>query len=370
MVAEHGCDTPWRVPQERISEKICEQIVAVHVPQVFVQVLEVPKISSQDRSLQGTVEQILDVPVPEMVEQLVNLPNTVSQDSIQERTAERIADIPVPQGRGGTGGGLQGTDRCARRGAQQFIDNVDISVVAQRRMQHNDQVVGVPVVLVAQVSQVRVVEETAGISQLPLVEKIVVLTDIRTGQGTQTSESLNTAFLRQVTQAEIGALPTSECGRSANLKRITQQPDSDQQQQQDNQPQAARQSARQEREKEKGERKKEERRDVEQVGCEEEGREAEEEEHWQVTPMEVSLKDCKVDDLTRRIPNGEDVYVMMHGRTLKRSEKLNSCGVSDGCTIQITSRLRGKEGTRTKGTKRKRNETRTRMDRRTSKLGQ
>ena len=111
MVAEHGCDTPWRAPQERISEKICEQIVAVHVPQVFVQVLEVPKISSRDRILQGTVEQILDVPVPEMVEQLVNLPNTVSQDSIQERTAERIADIPVPQGRGGTGGGLQGTDR-------------------------------------------------------------------------------------------------------------------------------------------------------------------------------------------------------------------------------------------------------------------
>ena len=31
----------------------------------------------------------------------------------------------------------------------------------------------------------------------------------------------------------------------------------------------------------------------------------------------------------------------MHGRTLKRSEKLNSCGVSDGCTIQVTSRMRG-----------------------------
>ena len=116
--------------------------------------------------------------------------------------------------------------------------------------------VDVPVVLVAQVSQVRVVEETAGISQLPLVEKIAGITDIRTGQGTQTSESLNTAFLRQVTQAEIGALPTSECGRSANLKRITQQPDSDQQQQQDNQPQAARQSARQEREKKREEGRK------------------------------------------------------------------------------------------------------------------
>ena len=33
--------------------------------------------------------------------------------------------------------------------------------------------------------------------------------------------------------------------------------------------------------------------------------------------------------------------VTMHGRTLKRSEKVNSCGVSDGCTIQVTNRMRG-----------------------------
>ena len=103
----------------------------------------------------------------------------------------------------------------------------------------------------------RVVEETGEISQLPLVEKIAVITDVRTVQGTQTSESLNTAFLRQVTQAETGALSTSECGRSANTQRITQQPGSSQQQQQDNQPQAARQSARQEKREREREREKE-----------------------------------------------------------------------------------------------------------------
>ena len=31
----------------------------------------------------------------------------------------------------------------------------------------------------------------------------------------------------------------------------------------------------------------------------------------------------------------------MYGKVLRRSEKLKSCGVSDGCTIQVTSRLRG-----------------------------
>ena len=58
-------------------------------------------------------------------------------------------------------------------------------------------------------------------------------------------------------------------------------------------------------------------------------------------PMEVSLIDDKVDDVIRRIPNGEDMYVTMHGRVLKRSEKLKSCEVTDGCTIQVTSRVRG-----------------------------
>ena len=57
--------------------------------------------------------------------------------------------------------------------------------------------------------------------------------------------------------------------------------------------------------------------------------------------MEVNLADDKVDDVIRRIQKGEDVYVTMHGRVLKRSEKLKSCEVTDGCTIQATSRVRG-----------------------------
>ena len=31
----------------------------------------------------------------------------------------------------------------------------------------------------------------------------------------------------------------------------------------------------------------------------------------------------------------------LYGRVLKRSEKLKSCEVTDGCTIQVTSRMRG-----------------------------
>ena len=60
-----------------------------------------------------------------------------------------------------------------------------------------------------------------------------------------------------------------------------------------------------------------------------------------VTPMEVSLTDGKVEDVMRQIQKDEDVYVTMHGKALRRNEKLKSCGVTDGCTIQVTSRMRG-----------------------------
>ena len=60
-----------------------------------------------------------------------------------------------------------------------------------------------------------------------------------------------------------------------------------------------------------------------------------------VTPMEVSLTDDKVEDVMRQVQKDEDVYVTMHGRVLRRNEKLKRCGATDGCTIQVTSRLRG-----------------------------
>ena len=59
------------------------------------------------------------------------------------------------------------------------------------------------------------------------------------------------------------------------------------------------------------------------------------------TPMEVSLTDDRVEDVVRQIPSSEDMYVTMHERVLKRSETLRSCGVTDGCMIQVTSRMRG-----------------------------
>ena len=153
-----------------------------------------------------------------------------------------------------------------------------------------------------------------------------------------------------------------EHGLPANTKRIAQQPGGSQQQ---------RQSTRQEREKEresvrKGQRgrghegrKNEEEREAEEGGGEQVEKDVT---GWtevtrkkrrktvqifvkvkgsKATPMEVSLTDDKVEDIVRQVQNDEGAYVTMQGKVLKTSQKLKSCGVTDGFAIQVTSRMRG-----------------------------
>ena len=57
--------------------------------------------------------------------------------------------------------------------------------------------------------------------------------------------------------------------------------------------------------------------------------------------IEMEMSD-KVDDIVKKIPiSDQDVNVTSGGRILRRSDKLESCQVRDGSTIQVTSRMRG-----------------------------
>ena len=57
--------------------------------------------------------------------------------------------------------------------------------------------------------------------------------------------------------------------------------------------------------------------------------------------MEMERSD-KVDDIVKKIPiSDQDVYVTSGGRILRKSDKLESCEVRDGCTVHVVSRLRG-----------------------------
>ena len=57
--------------------------------------------------------------------------------------------------------------------------------------------------------------------------------------------------------------------------------------------------------------------------------------------MEVSLED-KVQKILNTVSgNDRDVYVTSGGRILRESDKLKSCEVRDGSTVEVTSRMRG-----------------------------
>ena len=56
---------------------------------------------------------------------------------------------------------------------------------------------------------------------------------------------------------------------------------------------------------------------------------------------EVSPED-KVQEILNTVGGSEqDVYVTCEGKMLRKDEQLKSCGVRDGSTIQVTSRMRG-----------------------------
>ena len=57
--------------------------------------------------------------------------------------------------------------------------------------------------------------------------------------------------------------------------------------------------------------------------------------------MEVSPED-KIQKILNTVSESDrDVYVTSGGRILKGSEKLKSCEVRDGSTVEVTSRMRG-----------------------------
>ena len=275
------------------------------------------------------------------------------------------------------------------------------------QLRQTDQVIDVPVVLVVQVLWVQVVAET--------VEIPVFLSDVRgvvQNIGIDSfTDDLSNADSRRLSHQDceglfqVGKQSTDISGvvhvdrddlHAMLTAEGTQQPHgskqhhgSQQQQATNKQRQQTGRTEEEEKENEEGEEKERDEREKEERerrkgerGKEEEGRDAEEEERKQVekdvtgwtvvtrnkrqkkmvqifvkvdeakvTPMEVSLTDGKVEDVMRQIQKDEDVYVTMHGKVLRRNEKLKSCGVTDGCTIQVMSRMRG--GGRHKGKKSK-----------------
>ena len=81
MVAEHGCDTPWRAPQDsdfdRIQERTVERIADIPVPQVVEELVqktvEVPQVQFLDKVVDMTVVMQRLVPMVQPVQKTMEV---------------------------------------------------------------------------------------------------------------------------------------------------------------------------------------------------------------------------------------------------------------------------------------------------------
>ena len=79
-----------------------EHIMEVSVPQDTKQLVEVTKISDQDRILQGAVEEIIDVSSPppceksEELTEIDEMGQIISLERLQQRCVEQLVDMTAP----------------------------------------------------------------------------------------------------------------------------------------------------------------------------------------------------------------------------------------------------------------------------------
>ena len=337
-----------------------EQIVDAPVPQAVEELAEVFMVFSQDRIQQRAVEQTIDtlatslaekmiveVPVVRMPDKTQHVANAHVQHVVNTVKVERLQIIlqtwqkPIIQEK------INQETKQIEVSPLQFTNKVvDISVVAQRQTRSFQKT--------AEISQVQVVPETVEIPKLPFDEKIVVNPGIQTVQGPQTSESLNGEF----DAGHDGKSEQDALARQPHRSKHNNQ----------------QQSTRQAMQEKPGEREGEERERGRkgERGKEEERRTAEEEGDTQVKKdvtgwtvvtrnkrqkktvqifvkldeMKTVLREVSPEDKVQEILNTvggseQDVYVTCEGKMLRKDEQLKSCGVRDGSTIQVTSRVRG-----------------------------
>ena len=223
----------------------------------------------------------------------------------------------------------------------QFINKViDNPIVVQTvqktieisQLQDIDEVVDVPVVLVAQVPRVKVVEEAVETPQLQIVKRTIEIPEIRMVRGTQTCESLGTARTGQLAE-ETKVYRDEACCMQQQMQQQAQQQKQQQEQRQ------KQQDAEQQHQKPAAPDKavmNEQRGDSRtfQIFVKTDD--------LKTMTMDVTPND-KIQDVVRRGMgySKHDAYVTCEGRMLNENDELKSSEVRDGSTVRVVSRLRG-----------------------------
>ena len=223
----------------------------------------------------------------------------------------------------------------------QFINKViDNPIVVQTvqktieisQLQDIGEVVDVPVVLVAQVPRVKVVEEAVETPQLQIVKKTIEIPEIRMVRGTQTSESLGTARTGQLAQ-ETEVYRDEACCMQQQMQQQAQQQKQQQEQRQ------KQQDAEQQHQKPAAPDKAL----MNVQRCDSRTFQIfVKTDDLKTMTMDVTPND-KIQDVVRRGMgySKHDVYVTCEGRMLNENAELKSSEVRDGSTVRVVSRLRG-----------------------------
>ena len=368
--------------QDRIQQRNVEQITEIPVASLDEEIAEAPKVQTQavihlmpqKRVQERTVEET-DIPVPHMTKKTIEVVKFIPQERVQNRTVRQIIDVPVPRVIEENTKVEKLDSGCAVQAPeweepQRLIAEELMIMHDTNKLLKDSDSLELFKENLSSPSLTQVQSDKRGVASRNVGKVISMIKDVVSSfqQEQDDDDSKKTSCFIDIGRVEDA--DTSIALNTTNHESATADPTAAAQhrstQQHNNHRKQWQQAGQTEedREEEKG------RKDG--GGRDQEGRRKEKEREpgvkkdvtdWTVvtknrrqrkmiqifvrvngskaTPIEVNLTDDKVEDVMRRIQNDEDAYVTLHGRALKRSEKLRSCEVTDGCTMQVTSRLRG-----------------------------
>ena len=93
---DHDVEVVRVIPQERIAERIKEQIVDVLGPEIMDEIVGVVKFVSQEREKQHVVEQVVDVLARQIMVETIGVMKVARLERVCEKIEEQV-DVPVPQ---------------------------------------------------------------------------------------------------------------------------------------------------------------------------------------------------------------------------------------------------------------------------------
>ena len=167
------------IPQERVQNCTVEQIIDMPVmmqrqrPQC-----RVPRTVSQDRIPQRIEEQLVDIPVPQIAEETVEVFDVFTQDRVQQRIVEQSTETPAISFADEIAETPKNQTQndiicCLTEDQSEFLEVEVQETVEVPQIQFIDKTLDVPVVVQRQVPIVQKVQKIVEVPQTQFIDKVV-----------------------------------------------------------------------------------------------------------------------------------------------------------------------------------------------------